>query len=283
MHRPNRSVVRHFLLALLATGLFSLASLGAGQTTGQDKDTTDAKVAELVKGLQDKKPQKRVQAAQGLQAMGKDAKEASSAIVKVMFDPVPDVRFAAAFALQAVNPPLHQPVVKLLEPIVPQDLLNDRETAIEKLIKLGKEAKAAVPVLLYYQRLVVNRGIPGKDQVAIYQTCLIAEALATVAPDDPQVTKLLVAWLTKVGEPDIREAAALSLPGMDDAKTVVNTLAQALTKDPVGKVRVAAAKALGAIGADAKDAVPALNMAANDQDPAVRLAAKKALKLVDKK
>jgi HEAT repeat protein len=78
--------------------------------------------------------------------------------------------------------------------------------------------------------------------------------------------------------PEIRRRAALALARF--GSQAVPPLVEALA-DPDGTVRAAAARALGEIGAEARDAVPALTQALVDENAAVRQSAERALKSID--
>jgi HEAT repeat protein len=248
----------------------------------QDKATQD-QIDALVKFLKDKQPATRLKAIEGLGELGTKAKTATSFLVGSLFDPVPNIRFAANVALRKVNPSLHAPVMKLIEPVGTQDGLVDREKAIFKIAKMGADGKAALPALIYYQQQVSNRGFGNKDQLAASHTKIVAFAMASVAADDSMVANMLVTWMHQHYSGDTRGYIASVLPDMANGKNAVGALAQSLRADPDFNVREAAAKALGKLGADAKAAVPALMAAESDGVIAVQNAARAALKRVQEK
>ena len=75
-------------------------------------------------------------------------------------------------------------------------------------------------------------------------------------------------------------AEDLGRVGSDQVPDAVRALSESLAKDESSYVRMAAAKSLGAHGANARDAVPALQKALKDSDDGVQHAAKRALEKI---
>jgi len=151
----------------------------------------------------------------------------------------------------------------------------DEDVAQEALIalaKIGPDAKDAVPVL---QKVVQQPDSPNAHGAA-YALGKIGPAAATAGPalvklldnPDPEVA-LVGAWALVQVHPGSAEVAAKAVP------VLVAGLA-----DPLPQARETAAKALGSLGALAKDAAPALEKATQDEDPGVRDAAAQALPAV---
>lgn len=103
------------------------------------------------------------------------------------------------------------------------------------------------------------------------------------AEDTKPAVPLLLEMARKDSDAKVREAAAKALGRMGaDPKEAVPVLTEALKKDKVMAVRVAAARALGQLGPDAKDAVPTLRevqqAAQKDKDKRLAQAAGDALR-----
>lgn len=108
------------------------------------------RVEEVLKGaslkLQDKNPQVRYKTAKQLAKLPvfPEAKEfVGEAICLAMLDAVPEVRNAAAEALEKIDPAVHPLMVTLV-------LGQNKYKAIQELGALGKKAKSVLPVFIYY-------------------------------------------------------------------------------------------------------------------------------------
>jgi hypothetical protein len=196
-----------------------------------------------------------------------------------MYDQAREVRVTSLDALKAVNPALHQPVSVLAAPLTEVDLrflrTSGRGNAVAQIAALGPEGKPATAILVTY-KLAISQpgGWPHVPQVM--------EALVRVAPDDPAVTAWLAQWLLRDPSADSRAAAATALAWMHDRKNGVGALAMAVRSDREERVRLAAVRALGAIGREADAGVPDLTAVRNDPSPQVREAVRAALGQIQK-
>jgi hypothetical protein len=221
----------------------------------------------------------RLKAAEGLAALGWQAKGASAVLCyRLIYDQSRVIRIVALDALESVNPTLHQPVSVLAAPLTEVDLrllgTSGRGMAVAQLAALGPEGKAATGVLIAYKLQISQPG--GWQHVP-----QVIEALVKVAPDDSTVTASLVQWLSRDLSPDSRVAAATALAWMRDGKNGVGASAAAVRVDREERVRLAV-RALGALGRDARLAIPDLTNAKTDPSEKVREAAREALALIQK-
>lgn len=273
----------HRLLRLVCFASLLLLNVPADDATAQDKGKeVDDKVADLVKQLKNKQPEQRIKAAEALGELKDKATAATPDLIAGLFDPVPQVRVTVQDALKAVNPKLSAPVVRLMEPLDDLDTAfpktSARRAAVAQLAKMGPAAKAAAPVLVFHHGLLVQK--MGKS--ATLETGPLIEALVSVSPDDPQLTKLLSAWLLRSDTSSNQLTLIRSLMKMKDAKNAVPVFVQVLRTDTDETVRLAAVVALGDIGSDAKAAVPVVEAAKFDAAEKVREAAKRALEKIKK-
>jgi HEAT repeat protein len=239
----------------------------------------DPETAAVIVDLKSKALSTRLKAMERLAGLGAKGRPAAGPLCEVLFDAAPAVRSAALEALRQVNPDLHRPVARLLDPLTETELANPgrsgRGAAVRKLGRLGPAGKPAAAVLIFYKQQLSQAGAM-KYPIGQHVRLVVA-ALAKVAADDPAVTKLLAGWLAQEPEPASRVAVARALAKMKDGKDASAALAVALRSDPEAQVRVAAAQALGQIGSEAKGALQALAAARTDPANAVRQAAQEAL------
>jgi HEAT repeat protein len=91
-------------------------------------------------------PKVRAQCAKDLEKLGPAAKPAARALCGAMLDPSPSVREAAESALEKVDPKIYWPVRALLA----RAEEGNHSKATAALIKMKRQGRAAVPILLYH-------------------------------------------------------------------------------------------------------------------------------------
>ncbi len=281
-NQPSTKAVSAALAALAALLLGGRGN-EAEARPAPEADADAAKAAGLAKGLKDKRPAVRMKAAEALGGMGEKAASAAPALVAALFDPSREVRVTAEDALKRVSPALHKPVTRLMKPLPDNDFLNLKawDAAVAEVGRMGAEGKAAVPALLHYrQELARHRATGAGRDFTAPSARLVAKALLGIAPEDPAVAKVLIAWLHTEPDGSNRAALAGAMPSLKAGKAAVAALAKTLRSDPHAPARKAAAEALGSLGAEAAPAVPALEKAKTDPSPAVREAARDALEKV---
>jgi HEAT repeat protein len=210
-----------------------------------------------------------------LAELGKDAREASPALTKLLGDPNVYVRVKAARALWAIDGQA-LPIADTLRKSLAYDDPKDADSAAVRswaayvLGELGIEGKQAYPELL--------KALSDKDETVRRQA---ANALARLADPtdrlDPE--PLQNAALRKDEAVFVRVNAARALWKVDKskAKLVTDVLLAAL-KEPGADTRRLAIETLADIGPEAaKVGVGALNAALQDKSPEVRRAAADAL------
>lgn len=153
------------------------------------------------------------------------------------------------------------------------------------LARAGSGAAEAVPVLTHIVReALAGRPPPGRRSPMIPAIQVLGRIGSAARDAIPGLERAL-----QSDEDELRGAAAVALWRIDRrAGQAVPVLVQLLRGRPVGLVapgraeaeswvRVAAAEALGTLGAEAKAAVPALRAALHDKDGSLRIAAAAAL------
>lgn len=256
--------MRYHQLAILALGLSTSA------LAQEKKDDLTVKIEKLTAALTDKQagsPSKRI-AAEEIGKLGKKGRPATKAVCQALFDPMPRVALAAADALQKIAPDLHP----LIIPIIVDKNMTVRMDAVEKLGNLREDATPALPVLVWFRQQRESTGTPVAVLKAIYLT----------NATDPEATKLFAAWLARDRASGAREYIATTLPKMEGGKKYVKNLVASAQTDPHPAVRMAAVKALGEFGPDAKEAVDLLRVLKVSGSQDLREEAGKALLRIDK-
>jgi hypothetical protein len=130
----------------------------------------------------------RVKAAGELADMGTRALPAARALCEAATDRSARVAHAALEALEKVAPDLQEPVFLLLV----DEKVENHQKALSKLSSLADRARPAEPVLFHqlaqYRDLLT--AYRSRD-LAVLVIPLAMQALAKIAPDDPQVVKSL--------------------------------------------------------------------------------------------
>ena len=154
------------------------------------------KIERTLKGaalkLQDKNPQVRLKTVKDMAKLPvfPEAKEfLGEAICMAMLAPLPAVRNAAAEALEKIDPTVHPHMVTLV-------LGQNKVLAIQDLGALGKKARSALPVLIYYHQTgKANEFMLGATFM------LFLEPLTKIAPDDKRVSQLVLNEVLKKNGP----------------------------------------------------------------------------------
>jgi HEAT repeat protein len=183
-------------------------------------------------------------------------------------------------------------------------ILIDRDVslqirAIQSLGRMGAEAKAAMPVVLFAYGNAVNSA----DYVTRSNAFVCLETIAKIAPDDPRSINAVLDALATVPLPTPGKAVkgakgakggiGLATGGLGQRASVIRLAMQmkiepkrlvpalvSAINDPACTVQ--AINALGEIGGEAIDAVPILTKLKLDPNQSVREAAKKALSNIEK-
>lgn len=225
--------------------------------------------------LRSNDPQVRATAATDLGAeFGPDAKPAVPDLAKRLFDPFAAVRSASAEALGRVGPDAKAAVRPLLALLDGDEPGFVHSAACEALGLIRPEDKDAVVATL-------KAKLKSSDALVRAHAAL---ALLRVAGDKSgaQEVETGLTWRTHPVRITAAEAAWLA---NKDARTVP-LLIRALEESNLEGTgseneRYMAARALGRVGADAKDAVPELTKLVNHRDHALATAARTALKAID--
>ncbi|MGE3808223.1 MAG: HEAT repeat domain-containing protein [Gemmataceae bacterium] len=188
----------------------------------------------------------------------------------------PDERVRAAAEASVAR--LGAPRVEALPMYVA--LLRDRDQSVAAqryaaaaLLKLGKQAEPAMPVLLDAVR-------PGRDAV-VRRDCLVALG-NTSGPSKPQAVEILLA-AAKDDNPEVSKAARALTGGLESAKAAdVPTILQAIQKGEA-QHRPFYIAALGRIGPDAAIALAPLVAMLRNASPETRTALFAAIASIDPK
>jgi len=244
-----------------------------------------------IEQLKSEKRDDRVAAAERLRKMGEKARPAARALCEAIVSPSESVRRSALEALEKVDPALYKQVVLL---VVDENVYNHVQ-ASNALSVMGVEGAAAVPVLLAHAKKVysVEYDFPHVE-------VLIADiaALAKLGPGEPEVVELFKE-LTKFQKDrfgryrgwQVRTVAISALVATgkaqpDRRKELVPVLVAATestdSRQQDETTSIAAIKALGEFGADAKAAIPALKKLKFSSSMPVREAARAALDKIEK-
>ena len=205
-----------------ANAIEAIASLG------------ESVVPKLNNGL--KNPQLRGAAIQVITKLGPKAGAAVPSLIETAKGASPELRTDIQFALAAIGPAAAPATDLLIESVGSKDT-GERESALLALCKIGPGAKNAT------QRLTrVMQATDSFDAVA--SAC----ALSHISPDDPKLTPLVVAKLTKgLSHPDeqtrLEAVSALAHMGAA-AHSAAPALERAAKEDSSAEVRDAAAAAL---------------------------------------
>jgi hypothetical protein len=242
----------------------------------------------LIEQLKTEKTDDRVAAAERLRKMGEKARPAARALCEAIVSSSEPLRRAALEALEKVDPTLYKQVVLL---VVDENAYNHVQ-ASNALAAMGAEGAAAVPVLLAHAKKVSATNY-------LNESMLIADiaALAKLGAGESAVVELFKE-LTKFqkanrGGWQVRPAAINALVAAGKAqptrrKELVPVLVAATAESPdiFGRhdeaTCLAAIKALGEFGPDAKAAVPRLKDLKLSSSMMIRDGARAALEKIEK-
>lgn len=217
----------------------------------------------------------RASVAVSLWLLNRDAKPAVPALSKRLSDVDENVRSTAAIALAAIGPDAAEAVPDLIAALKQKDDELLRSRAAYTLGEIGARAAGAVEAL--------NRVLAGEDEklpLRVYA----AQSLWAIGQQTRDVIPVLSNGIEKIDEEELRVSAAETLgkiaakvPAADAElrKTLKEHAVPALLKglqDEDDNLRIAAAGALGAMGAEAQGAVPLLLHSLEDDDAEIRAA-----------
>jgi len=221
--------------------------------------------------LNSQDPTKKVEAIMAVGMIGRQAREAESALIEALKDQDEDVRWLAAQHLGSIDPGegAVQPLCDVLKN--KQEGVRVRASAAYSLGRIRADIRAAVPAL--------SEALDSEDAL------LRVNAAASLVKIEPSLNKeslkILLGGL-KDSRKYVRNSSIRAIGQMgQDAREAVPELARAL-KDEDKWCRLAAAHALEMMGSDAKEAVPALYEALKDEDERLREAARSALDKIQK-
>jgi hypothetical protein len=152
-----------------------------------------------VAALKSQKQEERLRACEQLGGHGEVALPAARPLCEATLDPSQKVARAALQALEKVQPDLQQSVFILLV----DDKTENHVRALSKLGQLGEQGNPAVPIILSQIRKHLDR-LTNPQQGWDYRLGQLVihfmEVLPKIAPDDPDVVKMLIG-LTKLDSP----------------------------------------------------------------------------------
>jgi HEAT repeat protein len=259
----------------------------------------ESEVDRLVKRLKDKDTRKA--AACALAMMGKKGRPAARALCECIVATRGDTREALLEALEKVHPRLHKHVLTLL---VDKNSYN-YTNASQAIAHLGEDGTAAVPILLAHARWAAEEeaGADGSFMLRSWNDNMLdmdIRALTQLAGTEPHVIKFISKMVTFPDSvtPHYRghtvrplAVAALQAIGKKEPKLrkgLVPTILRGLKVNFPGSTTrdttttLAAIRALGDFGSDAKAAVAALKKEKLNPDQQIREAAIAALAKIEK-
>ncbi len=221
------------LLGLAASGT-RLAANGAAGKPPEDPLRTGLRAAVplLVPEISHPEVRVRLAALYVLETLATEAAPAAEAVVKVLQDTDPFVRWAAVRTLGKMAPLEADKSVPGLAKLVDDENADVRLTALAALERFGPQAKVAVPAL----RQAVNRKDPESRVAAI-------QALAAIGLEARAAASELITALS-APEAEVRLAAAASLAKLGPLTPRAEEALRKALNDPNGEVRLAASDAL---------------------------------------
>lgn len=203
--------------------------------------------------------------ASALGRLGTAAAPAVPRLAELLRDDHEEVRVAAAAALGNIGPPASHAAWALAHAL--RDCCHDvRAGAAEALGRIGPGAIEAVPALV--------------DALADPVSWVRLQSATALVAIKPQSREAAEGFTRALGDSreEVRAMAAIGLSQYGtSAANAVPVLRHLLANDPYPAVRVAAAKALGAMGPASRAALPELMSAQRDPDFAVRAAVRDAI------
>jgi HEAT repeat protein len=195
--------------------------------------------------------------------------------IRTLNSPDDLVRYRAIHALGAIGPAAAEAVPALTTIVLENRKRGLRIEASLALSNMGREAAAAVPALA--------QALHDEEPIVRMNAALALSRLRAAAR--PAIPALIQALQEKQNQPTlvlfnltVQEMAALAL-GRASAGSAeaVPALEKALRAADSGRMRRAAARALGEVGAEARPAAPLLRALLQDEDEEVRQAGAEAL------
>jgi HEAT repeat protein len=243
--------------AILATGLLPVPPSVAASTD-------DAVVVETLR--HDPSEHARMLAAQTLGKM--HVASAAPALFDALGDPRTSVRWAAAFALYEIQPPVELAIPRLIAAVEsPDDYV--RAFATWTLGNIGEPAAPAVPALTRALALAKS-GAYSQGGAAL----ALGKIGAAAAPAVPALTQALAASDNRIRRMAARSLGRIGRP----ATAAVPALLRASADKEDEYLRGIAVRALGRIAPGQSDVVTALQTARRDGNPEVRRQAEIALR-----
>lgn len=246
------------------------AAAAAALAKAGDKIKTVLNV--VVEALKDPDPVVRSAVADTLGRLGDEAKVAVPRLIPLLKDADAGTRLSAAFALGRVGPDAAAAVPDLSLVLATDADPTVRKEAARAFTFLALDAKGAVPALA--KALREDKSEEVRQQAAL--------ALGKMRGEVGTHAEAMVDAIRKDADKTVRVYTVHALADSHGTalKGFVKPLAEHLTREPDGDVRLALVQELGALGPDAKDALPALSRAVADVQLTVRDEAKKAVKRV---
>jgi hypothetical protein len=238
------------------------------QKTGASAESASTEtVAKLAAAIKSGSRRERLRAMETLAELGWNGKAASREVCERLVERDREETLNAAFTLARINRELHDLVV----PLIGDDIYASQVRALKDLWPLREEARAAVPVLLYYKdsilhgsapllRLEVHimpgavAGVRDEEYPArppAYDNNPVAgfviETLFQIAPNDPEWEKDVGKWLSD-SNPYVRETAAKLVPKLTYPGAVSRQLTEQFAVEPNKAVRTAIGQSLRELG-----------------------------------
>ncbi len=257
---------------LLIIGVSSGVGCSGGSDSPDDitgpTEPVDPQIQGLLDNLQQGSPQERIQAAQQAAQLGERARPAAERLCAGAIDTDEAVRNASLVALEKVHPALF-PHARTLATV--KDAYT-RSAAIEAIHNMGREARAALPLLLFELKKDTN-----------ISNCL--KAVGAIAPESRAARETLTAYLNdppisadeQYARNGAMDAAAAGLGEMAFAEPKQRALVvDVLIPQLAGSHKAAALAALARCGPEAGKASEQVNKLRFDGDSEVQQAADKA-------
>jgi HEAT repeat protein len=249
----------------------------AAKALGRLGNLSTPMVKVLSNALQDKDVNTRAAAAEALGRIGTAASASAPELKAALADKETIVRQWAAFSLGRIGnegATATEELGKLLtsdpDPLV-------RAEAALSIGLLGTEAKAAIPALL--------EALDQEKEKEITVRIQAAKSLGKMDTAIKSHGSKILQTVAKEPNKDVRIFTLLSFSTAlkIESAAFVKELAELLTKEPEGEVRLIIVQELGGLGPAAAEALPELRSATSDVQVAVREAAKLAVKRVTAK
>jgi HEAT repeat protein len=237
-------------------------------------------VGPLTSALHSDSAAARFGAVRVLREMGSKAKGAAPALGDCLDDKERSVRLAAADTLFNLGPEAAPAVGRLAAALTNGDQ-EVRRKAIKILLKIGPGAKSAVPALNMAGQMSLDYKTETEARAAL--KVIDTEGVsAHVLKQAPLEIQELVETLTSMeNEADVRVTAAKTLGGKGhEGAVAIPALYKTLRDEKDKSIRLAAAEALGHLGAEAYYVAPGLDAIAAASDSEIAAAVRAALESI---